>query len=267
MAAPRRSRGLIIFGGTTNNVIGLKPDGSGNGNQIAFNYAAGVLVDDTNTMGIAIRGNSIFSNGGLGIDLNNDGVTTNDTGDADMGPNGLQNFPVITNALASGANTVISGKLNSTPNNSFFIDVYRNLSPDSSGYGEGQVYVGTVSVNTDGSGNAGFALTDTGNYAGQYFTATATSAGGDTSEFSTNLLAVAGPAAQFVGPFQSGASGFAFSLALQTNFSYRIQAATNLVAPIAWADLTNFTATSTPFSFADRAATNYRVRFYRVVSP
>ena len=54
---------------------------------------------------------------------------------------------------------------------------------------------------------------------------------------------------------------------MQTNFSYRIQTTTNLAAPIAWTDLTNFTATSSPFSFADHSATNYRVRFYRVVSP
>ena len=157
--------------------------------------------------------------------------------------------------------------MNSTPNRSFFADVYRNTSPNPSGYGEGQFYVGTANLTTDGSGNGTFTLTATGNYAGQYFTATATSAGGDTSEFSTNLLAIAGPAAQLVGPYQSGASGFTFSLTLQTNFSYRIQAATNLVAPIAWTDLTNFTATNSPFSFIDHSATNYRVRFYRVVSP
>ena len=57
-------------------------------------------------------------------------------------------------------------------------------------HGEGQFYVGTVSVTTDGSGNAPFALTNNaGNYAGQYFTATATAADGDTSEFSADLLA------------------------------------------------------------------------------
>ena len=45
----------------------------------------------------AVRGNPIFANGGLGIDLNNDGVTGNDAGDSDaLGPNELQNFPVLT---------------------------------------------------------------------------------------------------------------------------------------------------------------------------
>ena len=32
-------------------------------------------------------------------------------------------------------------------------------------------------------------------------------------------------------------------------------------------NLTNFTATNSLFSFTDRSATNYRVRFYRIVSP
>jgi len=54
---------------------------------------------------------------------------------------------------------------------------------------------------------------------------------------------------------------------LQTNFSYRIQAATNLAPPVVWTDLTNFAATDSLFSFTDHFTTNYRVRFYRVVSP
>ena len=248
------SIGLILFGGASNNIIGLKPDGSGSGNQIAFNNNDGVRVSDTNTAGIAIRGNSIFGNGGLGIDLLN-------------GANNLQNYPVITNAFAYATSTVVSGTLNSLADSTFLIDVYRNTVNNP---GAGRFYVGTVSATTDGSGNAAFALTNNAaNYAGQYFTATATSAVGNTSEFSADLLAtnMPLPSAQFTGPYQSSAGGFAFSLTLQTNFSYRIQAATNLAPPVAWTDLTNFTATHSPFSFADASATNFRVRFYRVVSP
>jgi hypothetical protein len=75
------------------------------------------------------------------------------------------------------------------------------------------------------------------------------------------------PSAQFTGPFQSGASGFSLSLTLQTNFNYRVQAATNLAGTIAWVDLTNFLATNAVFTFSDHSATNYRARFYRLVSP
>ena len=244
--------GLILFGGTSNNIIGLKPDGSGSGNQIALNNNDGVRVGDPNTAGISIRGNSIFGNGGLGIDLLNSG-------------NDQQSSPVITNAVGYATSTVVSGTLHSLTNGTILIDVYRNPAANPT---EGEFYAGTVSVNTDGSGNTTFALTNyTGNYAGQYFTATATAATGDTSEFSAGLLASNGPAAQFAGPFQWGANGFAFTLTLQTNFSYRIQAATNLAAPIVWTDLTNFTATNSPFSFIDHSATNYHIRFYRVASP
>ena len=123
--------------------------------------------------------------------------------------------------------------MNSLASRTFFIDFYRNLAADPSGYGEGQFYVGSVGVTTDGSGNAVFALTNTaGNYAGQYFTATATSAGGDTSEFGLAVLATNQPApsAQFTGPLTWRTNGFVLTLALQTNFSYRLQAATNLAS-------------------------------------
>jgi hypothetical protein len=61
--------------------------------------------------GLAIKGNSIFSNGGLGIDLSLDGVTLNDPGDPDTGPNNLQNYPVINGVTISGGSATI---LNST---------------------------------------------------------------------------------------------------------------------------------------------------------
>jgi hypothetical protein len=254
--------------GATNNVIG--GTGTGAGNVIAFSGGAGVLLLNANTTNNSIRGNSIFSNGFLGINFSNTTVAANHAGFL-AGPNNMQNYPVITNAFGYAASTIISGKFNSATNRSFFIDVYRNAVPDPSGYGEGQFYVGTVSVTTDGSGNATFACTNSsGNYAGQYITATATAATGDTSEFSLAVLAtnVPAPSASFTGPFQSRTNGFTFTLDLQTNFSYRIQAATNLALnPVPWVDLTNFTATNSPFTFTDRAATNYRVRFYHVVSP
>ena len=255
---------VALQNNATGNFIGGVNAGAGN--VIAFATGNGVVLYQSGTTNNSIRGNSIFSNNYLGIDLNGDGVTTNHSGFL-AGPNDFQNYPVITNALVAGANTVISGNLNSTPNRSFFVDVYRNISPDPSGHGEGQFYVGTVNLTTDGSGNGAFTLTAAGNYAGQYFSTTATAANGDTSEFGADLPAVVGPAARFVGPFQSGANGFTFSLTVQTNFNYRIQTTTNLVPPVVWTDLTNFAATNSPIAFTDHATTNYRVRFYRVVSP
>jgi len=260
-------------GATGNSIGGVNPRA---GNVIAFASFLGVALYGDNTTNNSIRGNSIFTNY-MGIHLFGSYyypyVTPNDIGDGDTGPNNLQNFPVITNTFGYGTSTVISGTLNSATNRNFLIDVYRNFQPDLNigGYGEGQFYFGTVSVMTDGSGNAIFSLTNTGgNFSGQYFTATATAANGDTSEFSLAVPATnaPAPAAVFAGPFLARTNGFTCVLNLQTNFSYHIQAATNLAAnPVVWLSLTNFTATNSIFNFTDHAATNYRVRFYRVTSP
>jgi parallel beta-helix repeat protein len=258
-----------LANGASGNFIGGVAPGAGN--IIAYSgTGSGVVLINTATTNNAIRGNSIFSSGSLGIDLNNDGVTPNHTGFL-AGPNDLQNYPVITNAFGYAVSTIIAGKLNSLASRTFFIDVYRNAAPNSSGYGEGKFYVGTVSVTTDGSGNATFAYTNSGgNYAGQYISATATAATGDTSEFSADVLASNAPApsASFTGPFLSRTNGFTFTLDLETNFSYHIQATTNLgTNPIPWINLTNFTPTISSLTFTDRTATNYRLRFYHVVSP
>jgi hypothetical protein len=261
---PAYGANVELQAGASGNFIGGIAPGAGN--VIAFSDAAGITLFETDTTNNAIRGNSIFSNADLGIDLNFDGVTPNHVGFA-AGPNDLQNYPVITNAIGYGGSTAVSGTLNSLPNKPYSIDIYRNLSPDPSGYGQGQFYLGTVSVNTDGSGNAGFAYTNSsGNYAGQYISATTVSTGGDTSEFSADYAAAAGPKAQFTGPYQSSGGGFSFNVLLQTNFNYHIQMATNLNPPVTWINLTNFLATNSPVLIIDHKATN-RMRFYRVTSP
>jgi hypothetical protein len=267
--------GVIAYGGAHGNVLGLALDGSGAGNRVAFSGSDGIRLEDTNTLGNAIRGNAVWSNGRLGIDLAGGaedfyGVTANDPGDGDSGPNNLQNYPVITQASVSGGMTTIAGTLNSTLGRSFLLDFYRNASPDPSGFGEGENYVGSAGVTTATSSDASYTLVASGNFANQYFTATATDmTAGDTSEFSRAVPATNGPAPTvLVGPFVWNGSGFTFSVTLQTNLAYRIQATTNLAAnPIPWIDLTNFTATNSPLQFSDRFATNYRMRFYRVVSP
>jgi hypothetical protein len=259
---------VVLSDGASGNVIG--GTNAGAGNVIAFG-GTGVALYNAGTTNNSIRGNSIFSSSGLGIDFSNDGVTPNDLGDADTGPNNAQNFPVITNAFGYGTSTIVLGNLNSATNRSFSIDVYRSVAAGFGGYGPGQFYVGTVSAATDGNGNTKFALTNTAaNYAGQFFTATATSANGDTSEFSLAVLATNAPApsAAFIAPFNWRTNGFSFNLSFTTNFNYRIQATTNLIgSPVPWVDLTNFIATNSSITFTDRAATNFRTRFYRVVSP
>jgi titin len=180
------SSGIFIDGGSSNSLVGGTTAGAGN--IIAGNVQSGVRILGSTTTGNSIRGNSIHSNGGLGIDLGGDGVTANDAGDADSGPNNLQNFPVLS-AAVPGASTAIAGTLNSQPNTTFKVDFYASATADPSGYGEGQRYLGSITVTTDGSGNASFnLLLAAATSAGEILTATATDPSGNTSEFS---LAVA----------------------------------------------------------------------------
>ena len=99
-------------GGSVFNTLGGTQ--SADRNVIAFNGGDGVQLSDAGVSN-GIRGNSIFSNGtsasNLGIDLGPDGVNPNDAKDADCGPNGLQNFPVITSALVTGSTKTIKGLL------------------------------------------------------------------------------------------------------------------------------------------------------------
>ena len=128
--------------------------------------------------------------------------------------------------------------------------------------------MGSASLTTDGTGNGKFILSASGDFVGQYFSATATSAGGDTSEFDADALAVngAGPP-EFGGPFSLTASGFNTKIELTAGQNYTIEATTNLSIGTDWVTLTNFTATNATFMFTDRSATNLRVRFYRILSP
>jgi hypothetical protein len=162
---------------------------AGAGNTIAFNGGVGVLVQGAGATGNSIRGNAIHSNGGLGIDLGGDGVTPNDPGDADTGPNQLQNLPVLSVALAGGT-TRVTGTLNSSATTIFTLDFYASTVADPSGFGEGARYLGSAVVTTDSSGNARFDVTlAAATASSEVVTATATDPDGNTSEFSPTVLA------------------------------------------------------------------------------
>lgn len=97
------SNGILINEGSSGNTIGVDQNGAGASNIIVANGintgANGITVVDDNSLNNRVSGNSVFSNGGIGIDLGDDGITENDDGDSDDGPNLLQNYPSITSAL------------------------------------------------------------------------------------------------------------------------------------------------------------------------
>jgi photosystem II stability/assembly factor-like uncharacterized protein len=177
----------------TNNIIGGVQNGAAN--KIAFNNGPGITVTGTRN---SIRGNSVFSNGFLGIDLGADGVTLNDTNDTDTGANLLQNFPVLTSVQSSGGSTTIQGSLKSTPNTKFQIDFYSNAGLDPSGNGEGALFFNTTEVTTNGNGDATINVTFASALpAGRAITATATDPNGNTSEFSAGDESAAGGSVRF----------------------------------------------------------------------
>ncbi|WP_337731938.1 MULTISPECIES: right-handed parallel beta-helix repeat-containing protein [unclassified Pseudoxanthomonas] len=121
-----------------------------NGNVITGNIITGNQGDGVNITGINAADNIVYANTnisgnlGLGIDLATNGVTPNDPGDADTGPNGVQNFPVVT----STAGNTVKFVLDTTANpNGYRIDFHNNPGGvDPTGYGEGQVWLGSCVV-------------------------------------------------------------------------------------------------------------------------
>ena len=191
--------GVVIWNGASGNRIG--GTAAGEGNVIAFNNR-GVIVDAnfTASMNNAIRGNSIHSNALLGIDLRNDGVTINDLGDGDFGPNGLRNYPIITSAVVSGSDLTLTGTLNTLSSLTNQIDFYWSPTGDPSGHGEGQTFIGTTNVTSNFFGNASFNVTFFGVSVpvGAAVTATATDLSGNTSEFAQNDTTIKGNEAPVV---------------------------------------------------------------------
>jgi hypothetical protein len=139
---------LAQFGtpkGPSNNLIAF--------NAIANNAGGGVVIDldeTGNSVGNSIVMNSIHDNGGIPIDLGEDGVTPNHPGGSTTGPNHLQNYPVLLPPVTNADGTVtLSGTLNATPNSVFRVEVYASARS-----GDAEVFLGAITVTTDASGNS-----------------------------------------------------------------------------------------------------------------
>lgn len=222
-------------------------------NEIAFNgtlegtrigSAPGVWILDLLGLGvptgISVLGNSIHDNTGLGIDLGGTappppyglsefpagfgpgGVTLNDSGDGDDGPNRYQNFPVITSLIRTAAGLTAGGTLSGTPGTPFRIEFFANPSTFGPGifpFGQGARYLGAVEVTTDASGSA-IVAADLPPFQGseRLVTATATNLStGDSSEFSRSVEPATPPVAAAGGPYTVAEGG---SLTLDATGSF-----------------------------------------------
>jgi HYR domain len=180
----------IAFSTGSNNSIGGTVAGAGN--TIAFNKSDGVLIGSGN--GNAVLSNSIFSNGGLGFNLNDDGVTPNLHCGAGVGANNGATFPVLSSATTDGVSTTVTGTLDSKAGLSFRIEFFSNSACDPSGNGEGQTFLGFTTVATNATTCTGsFTATLPAVAGGTVITSTATDPANNTSEFSACVTVVFSP--------------------------------------------------------------------------
>jgi hypothetical protein len=172
--------------------------------EISFNtitnFRNGINIIRDSSM-VPILNNHIYNNSLLGIDLDNDGVTPNDDPpDADSGPNGLQNFPIISNVevtpIGEAKQVMFDVSIASKPSTTYYIQVFSSAFCSPSGYGEGKQIFFSNPVTTDSNGYGVIEeITDFYplHIIGPCLTATATEFDGvhylGTSEFSQGVMA------------------------------------------------------------------------------
>ncbi|MCB9285783.1 MAG: T9SS type A sorting domain-containing protein [Lewinellaceae bacterium] len=152
-------------------------------NTIFGNGCHGVLIDGNAATGNLISDNSIYGNLGIAINLGLDWVTPNDAGDADTGPNGLQNFPVLESAKANFAQTKVKGYLDSPNPATARIEFYTAPAAHPTGHGDGKTLIGIVSPKSNGKIKANLPPLPPG----IYLSAIAIDSENNTSEFSLSI--------------------------------------------------------------------------------
>jgi trimeric autotransporter adhesin len=198
------SVGVLVTG--NNNVIGAAGANSSAsfGNTIRYMLGGGVVVKDT-AAGNLIHANAIYDNGatgnGMDIDLlptgGTAGNTPNDVGDADTGPNQLQNFPVpiglaYTGSGSSNRPALFSGELDSKSGN-YRIDAYFSSAVNAGGRGHAQVHLGRQTVTLlQGNATVSFtmAILVPDQLPNGVLSFTATDISGNTSELGTAISIV-----------------------------------------------------------------------------
>jgi titin len=250
----------------TNNTIGGSAPGAGN--HIAFAQTplrAGVRVRD-GSLNNLISGNSIFSNAALGIDLGNNGVNGVihcESGVAANAANKSQNYPVLTN-ISSGTATRIRGTFDSVAGKTYLLQFFSSPAGDTSGYGEGQVFLGQTNLTLGATCSSNFTVSlPVFVPAGWVVTATATDPANNTSEFSawTNVVIVPQVQSSAVNP-----ASRQFSLSWTNNGgSYVLQQTFSLTPPQQWITVTNAPLLINRFFVLTLTATNGDA-FYRLLA-
>jgi len=134
--------GIVVTDSAIANTVGYYIYTGSLPNLVAHNGGPGIVVGvsptDFFTSDNRLSQNRLWDNNGLGIDLGGDGVTPNDAGDADAGPNGLLNYPVVDSVVEVTAGSwAVYGKSGGWGE----VEIYR-CAPDPSSHGEGFLLVG-----------------------------------------------------------------------------------------------------------------------------
>ncbi|MEO8669706.1 MAG: choice-of-anchor Q domain-containing protein [Tahibacter sp.] len=182
---PNGLHGITVINGASDNNIVL--------NSIAYNLGDGVVIGAGRH--ILLLSNSTHSNGGLSIDLGNDGADSNDN-DAAAGasslPNRGLNWPVLTRASGSSHSGIVSGRLTTTAGN-YLIQFFADSACGNGARGEGRTAVGSTSVTIvapagfqgTSTFNDGSVASSSLNLVGKVISAVAVDSAGNTSELST----------------------------------------------------------------------------------
>ncbi|GBC77146.1 hypothetical protein HRbin08_00615 [bacterium HR08] len=177
---PNGGNGIAILGARDTTIGGATLTAA---NTIAYNARAGIVIldgEETPSRGNRIGCNAFFSNEGLGIDLGGDGVTPNDVGDTDDGPNALMNFPVVREVREMSGGVLLRGRIDTINPAAARVDVYI-ADPDPTGFGEGRRCAAQgIAPNPDGT----FEVFLPGLSVRDPVTLVATDEVGNTSEFS-----------------------------------------------------------------------------------
>lgn len=176
--------------GLGNTYDGINLSGSNycliNSNMICYNGEGVVLVNSGAYNNITK--NAIYLNDDLGIDLDDDGVTVNDSNDVDAGPNDLLNYPDVDSLFSNpdGSYTIMgtSGFMHRVE---FFVAHPAGDSlkpPDPTDHGEAYTYIGFTTCTP--SAEFIYTIPASVGHLSQ-ITMTATDTAGSTSEFSENV--------------------------------------------------------------------------------
>jgi titin len=257
--------GIDIDVGSTNNTVGGSAAGAGNRIAFAQSVYAGVRVRN-GSMNNLISGNAIFSNGALGIDLGNNGVNTIydcESGVPAAAANAGQNFPVLANAY-SGSGTRIRGTLDSSPDKTYLLQFFASPAGESSGYGEGQVFLGQTNFTLGAMCSSNFTVfLPVSVPANWVVTATATSPANNTSEFSAWVPVVPVPLLQLA---FSRTNQSQISLSWTNNGgSFGLEQTDNLSPPLQWTTVGSTPALTNGFYLVAIPTTN-ATTFYRLTA-